>query len=60
MKAMSHRSFPQVKGVIHGELEGDPRVQQKHPGPTQPDAGIIFVFLFTESVQFTDYAESEL
>lgn len=49
-----------MKGVINSEVEGDPRVQQKHPGPTQPDAGNIFVFLFTEALQFTDYAESEL
>lgn len=49
-----------MKAVINGEVEGDPRVQQTHPGPTQPDAGTIFVFLFTDARQFTDHAESEL
>lgn len=43
----SHRSSPQVKGVINSEAEGDPRVQPKHPGPTKPDVGNIIIFMLT-------------
>lgn len=42
-----------MKGAINGEDEGDPRVQQKHPGPTQPDAGDISAFQRQYSSQIT-------
>lgn len=59
MKAMSgsaarksHRSWPQVKGVINGAAEGDPRVQRKHPGPT--NVANVILFVSTEAAEFTD------
>lgn len=43
----SHRSSPQVKGVINDEAEGDPRVQPKYPRPTKLDVGNIIIFMLT-------------